>query len=282
MKRNLLSVLSAMFLLAVAFACVDHEVPQDVVSQKGLPLSGDQESPFKTTGASGWADVSYNKTTKMLTYQITWNNLTGNPTGAHIHGTAFRGMNAGIKHDFFSLIPKTTSGTYSGSVMVDGTTINETDLLNGKYYFNFHTPLNPGGEIRGQIEFYDQPHIVTKWGLPIDVMQEVPPKTTGASGTADVSYNKMTKVLSYHITWKDLTSIPTGAHIHGPAPKGTNAGIKHDFFALIPKTLAGSFSNSVVVDGTAINETDLLDGKYYFNIHNIIYPGGEIRGQIEF
>ena len=114
-----------------------------------------------------------------------------------MHGTALRGANAGIKHDFFGSIPKTPTGTYSGSVLVDGTAINETDLLNGLYYFNFHTALNPGGEIRGQIEFYNQPHIISKKGLSIDGMQEVPTKTTQAIGTADVSYNKNTKVLSY-------------------------------------------------------------------------------------
>jgi Cu/Zn superoxide dismutase len=282
MKRNVFKILSVLVLLAFSYGCEDHEIPQDVIEQKGLPLSGSQESPFKTSDASGWADVSYNKTTKILSYKVTWSNLTGMPQGAHIHGTALRGSNAPVKHDFYSSIPKTTSGTYSGSVLVDGVAINETDLLNGMYYFNFHTPLNPGGEIRGQIEFYNQPHIVSRKGLPIDVMQEVPAKATGAMGTADVSYNKTTKILSYYITWKNLTAMPTGAHIHGPAPKGTNAGIKHDFFSLIPKTLAGSFSNSVLVDGTAINETDLLNGMYYFNIHNIIYPGGEIRGQIEF
>ncbi|NIJ52666.1 CHRD domain-containing protein [Dyadobacter arcticus] len=282
MKTNLFKLLTVLLLLTVFSACEDHNLPSDVIEQKGLLLSPEQEFPVKQSEAYGWADVSYNKTTKLLSYTIKWYNLSGLPTGAHMHGTALRGANASIKHDFFASIPKTTTGTYSGSVLVDGIAINETDLLNGLYYFNFHTALNPGGEIRGQIEFYNQPHIISKKGLSIDVMQEVPAKNTLAMGTADVSYNKNTKVLSYYLTWKNLTSIPTGAHIHGTAARGVNAPIKHDFFDLIPKKLAGAYSGSVLVDGTAINETDLLNGRYYFNIHNIIYPGGEIRGQIEF
>lgn len=281
MKKNLFRALSAILLLAFFSACEDHQLPGDVIEQKGLLLSPSQEFPQKESNAYGWADVSYNKTTKILSYTITWYNLTSMPTGAHIHGTALRGANAGIKHDFFALIPKTTSGTYAGSVVVDEIAIKETDLLNGLYYFNFHTPLNPGGEIRGQIEFYNQSHIISKKGLPITGSQEVPAKITGAMGWADVSYNKNTKVLSYYITWKDLTSIPTGAHIHGTAAPGVNAPIKHDFFSIFPPKLTGSFSNSVIV-GPTINETDLLNGLYYFNIHNIIYPSGEIRGQIEF
>lgn len=124
-----------------------------VVSRTGLLLSPGQEVPAKTAPSTGTADVSYNKDTKMLTYTLNWKDLTGVPTGAHIHGTARRGVNAGVKHDFTSLIPKTVSGTFSNSVMVDGVAIREDSLLRGAYYFNIHTELNPGGEIRGQIEF---------------------------------------------------------------------------------------------------------------------------------
>jgi hypothetical protein len=267
---------------ALFWGCQDHETPQDVLRQSGLPVCGAQELPAKMSNASGWADVSYNKTTHMLTFTLNWANLTGNPIGAHIHGIAARGSNNGIKYDFFPLFPKTTTGTYSGAVLVDEISIKEADLLNGMYYFNIHTPLNPGGEIRGQIEFYDQPHIVYKKGLPLVGGQQVPPVMTNAWGTADVMYNKSTHLLSYFIKWSDLTSIPTGAHIHGTAGPGANAGIQHDFFTNFPKTLSGEYSNSVMVDGVKIKETELLNGQYYFNIHNIIYPAGEIRGQITF
>lgn len=37
-----------------------------------------------------------------------------------------------------------------------------------------------------------------------------------------------------------------------------------------------------MVDGSAIKEDSLMAGMYYFNIHTAKYPGGEIRGQIEF
>ncbi len=269
-------------LVALFAACDDHDTPQDVVRQNGLPLSGSQEMPAKETQATGWADVSYNKTTHLLTFTLNWANLTGNPTGAHIHGTAARGTNASVKFDFYSAIPKTTTGTYSTSVVVDGTMINENDLLNGLYYFNIHTPTNPGGEIRGQIEFYDQPHIVVAKGLMLQGAQQVPPVVSAATGTVDVMYNKSTKLLSYFIKWKDLEATPTGSHIHGTATPGANAPIQHDFFANFPKTLSGEFSNSVIVDEVKIKETELLNGLYYFNIHNVLHPAGEIRAQIVF
>ena len=112
--------------------------------------------------------------------------------------------------------------------------------------------------------------------------QEVPPKETDAHGTVNISYNKCDKILKYTISWMNLTGEPIGSHIHGPAPRGVNASIKHDFTALIPKVTSGTFTNSVTVDGIAIKEDSLLAGYYYFNIHTPKFPGGEIRGQIEF
>lgn len=113
-------------------------------------------------------------------------------------------------------------------------------------------------------------------------IQEFPQKLIQSSGSADVSYNKNTKLLSYYITWNGLAGEPSGAHIHCPAARGSNASVIHDFFSLIPATASGSFSNSVVVDGVTLKEADLLNGLYYFNFHNSSFPGGEIRGQIEF
>jgi len=271
-----------LLMLVALGSCVKDHTPADVLTQLALPLSPFQESPVKISPATGTVDVYYNKVTKMLNFTLRWNNLSDIPTGAHIHGTALRNANTGIKFDFFDQIPKTTSGTFSSEVMVDGTKINETDLLNGLYYFNVHTKNNPGGEIRGQIEFYNQSNIVSKMGLQLSGKQENPANMSTATGTLDVSYNKTTKMLNYFVTWNNLVSAPTGAHIHGPAVKGTNTGILYDFFSLITPTTSGGFSNSVLVDGVKLKEADLLNGQYYVNIHNAAYPGGEIRAQIEF
>lgn len=122
------------------------------VTKATLSLGPDQEVPVNNSKASGTAEVSYNKDNQMLTYTVNWNGLTGNPTMAHIHGTAPRGANAGVVHDLSNSLAKSTSGSFTDSVMVDGNKIKEDSLLAGFYYFNIHTAANPGGEIRGQIE----------------------------------------------------------------------------------------------------------------------------------
>lgn len=125
----------------------------NVVSKQGISMSSKQEVPNNKSAATGTADVSYNKDNKMLTFTLNWTGLTNKPTMAHIHGTAAEGVNAGVKHDLSKSLPKTAAGNFSDSVKVDGVAIKEDSLLGGFYYFNIHTPKNPGGEIRGQIEF---------------------------------------------------------------------------------------------------------------------------------
>lgn len=111
--------------------------------------------------------------------------------------------------------------------------------------------------------------------------QEVPSNNSTATGSADISYNKDTKTLSYTVNYSGLTGDAAMAHIHGTAAKGANAGVVHDLTGVLQKAASGNFSDSVKV-GEKINEDSLLTGFYYFNIHTKKHPGGEIRGQIEF
>ena len=125
----------------------------NVMSKTGLILSANNEVPVNNSTGTGTADVKYDKNTKMLTYTVNWSGLTEKPNMAHIHGTAPKGANAGVKQDLTGLLVKETKGSFTDSVKIDGSRIKEDSLLSGFYYFNIHTPKNPAGEIRGQIEF---------------------------------------------------------------------------------------------------------------------------------
>lgn len=149
-KHFFLTVAASSLILS---ACQKGDHHKDVITRQNLPVSGLQEVPQRDTKAYGSLDVCYNKKTKLLTFRVKWTGLTGNPVGSHIHGEAAKGVNAGIKFDFTAPLPKTTSGSYTGSVIVDEVAIKEAGLLAGLYYVNIHTPAFPGGEIRGQVEF---------------------------------------------------------------------------------------------------------------------------------
>ena len=117
--------------------------------------------------------------------------------------------------------------------------------------------------------------------LQLSSSQEVPANDSKGTGTADVSYNKETKTLTYKVDYSGLTGEATMAHIHGTAARGANAGVAHDLTPVLKKSASGSFVDSVKV-GDKIKEDSLLSGFYYFNIHTKKNPGGEIRAQIEF
>lgn len=123
---------------------------------------------------------------------------------------------------------------------------------------------------------------------------ESPANPSAAIGKLDVFYTKDTRLLSYTVTWSGLTDSVLLMHIHGLAPEGYNAGVVHNIVTtsngLFPQKTAGKFtfaksgtlSGTLLADGVVVKEEDILNGRYYLNIHTNTYTGGEIRGQIKF
>jgi len=101
---------------------------------------------------------------------------------------------------------------------------------------------------------------------------------TGSLGTgsASMTFDDITKILSWDISWSGLSGPAVVAHFHGAATPNQNAAVQVDFFTI------GGFSNpsigSTVIDNA--QAADLLAGLWYINIHTAINPGGEIRGQV--
>lgn len=285
--KNAYRFIQLLALFAFLSACQDHDLVSTIVSQNDLPLSSAQESPVNLSPAFGSANVSYDKSTRKLTYLITYNNLTGNPTMGHIHASAPRGKNAGVLIPFTNL-PASNSGTIFGTA--DIAPEQEEDLLNGLFYINLHTAQNQGGEIRGQIDFYSQPFIISKKGLPLDPAQANQTLEPLAIGSMDVSYNKRTKRLSYYITWDNTPNV-ISLEIVGPAAKGTlsNSGVQIiNFYDSLTGRTRKALSGSVIIDESKLKESELLQGLYAVRLTNFIsrgsppLPNYPIQGQIEF
>ena len=105
--------------------------------------------------------------------------------------------------------------------------------------------------------------------------QEVSPVTTNGTGTTTGTYDASTNTLTYNVSWSNLSGNATVAHFHGPAAVGTNASV------VVPFTFtAGSTSASGTATLTDAQESDLLNGLWYANVHTQAHGGGEIRGQV--
>ena len=110
----------------------------------------------------------------------------------------------------------------------------------------------------------------------LNTASEVPAKTGDGSGTLTATLDTSTHELKYHVEFTGLSGPATAAHFHGPAAAGANAG---------PQVPVKTTPIASPIDGTATltpeQEKDLMDGKWYFNVHTKANPGGEVRGQVE-
>lgn len=136
----------------------------------------------------------------------------------------------------------------------------------------------------------------SKTGIAVTASQSIPALPTAGSGTLDVEYTPVTRMLNYKITWSNLTDSVLALRINGPSPAGYNsinlsfkpASTDSAFATTTPHVVvqefvvassgttnrtkslygkSGSYSGSLLIDGVKVKEDMLLEGLYYFTIH---------------
>ena len=131
---------------------------------------------------------------------------------------------------------------------------------------------------------------------------EVPPNSSLGTGVAVVTIDPVTHTMIVSASFSGLTGNTTAAHIHCCAGPGANAGVATTaptfpgfpagvtagtYFNVFDLTQASSFNPAFVTaqGGLAAAEAAFIAGMQagltYFNIHTNIFPGGEIRGQLQ-
>lgn len=144
-------------------------------------LNGPSELPPYASPGTGFAQVDYDGVAHTMRVQATFSGLLGATTASHIHSptaTPFTG-NAAVATTTpsFAGFPLTvTSGTYDNTldlllasswnpsyVTAQGGTISGAEaafassLADGTAYFNIHTTVYAGGEIRGFLTVVPEP-----------------------------------------------------------------------------------------------------------------------------
>ena len=97
-----------------------------------------------------------------------------------------------------------------------------------------------------------------------------------ATGFAAITFDDVTNLFSWDISWSGLLGDLAVAHFHGAAPPGVNAAVQVNFLGLAPGN--PSIGSTTI---TGAQAADLLAGLWYINIHSTLHPGGEIRGQVD-
>ncbi|MFI5130513.1 MAG: CHRD domain-containing protein [Chitinophagales bacterium] len=106
--------------------------------------------------------------------------------------------------------------------------------------------------------------------------QEVPASGSLATGIVIVKYNSINRNLQLVGDYQNLGSAAIDAHIHSPALPGVNAPV------VVQLTHTGGTTGLLSVSAilSAADETSLLAGTMYVNVHSVVIPTGEIRGQL--
>jgi hypothetical protein len=119
---------------------------------------------------------------------------------------------------------------------------------------------------------------------------ETPPIVTGAHGVATVTVDMATQTVSWVIDVFNMPSGTTNAHFHvgGPGVAGpTVVNIAFPANASNDYRLTGSATaaNLSPRGDQGIRSWDdflqsLVGGQIYINVHSVVNPGGEVRGQV--
>jgi hypothetical protein len=113
-----------------------------------VTLTGAQQVPPVETSGKGMAKLTYDPTTRVVHWTITYEGLSGPVTMAHFHGPAEQGKNAGVQ------VWLAKQGSAVESPIKGHATLTPEQAKQfaaGQWYINLHTKANPGGEIRGQV-----------------------------------------------------------------------------------------------------------------------------------
>ncbi|MEJ6979049.1 CHRD domain-containing protein [Pedobacter sp. P351] len=114
--------------------------------------------------------------------------------------------------------------------------------------------------------------------------QEVPSNNSTGTGTAQITFDPVSKIITYNMSWQlgSTTATTTNMHFHG-AENGSDLISSGVVIGITGFTTASSGTISGSTRAlTDVEVNQLLAGKWYLNIHSSTIQAGELRGNIKF
>ncbi|HZD91039.1 MAG TPA: CHRD domain-containing protein [Pseudolabrys sp.] len=113
-----------------------------------VSLNGAQQVPPVKTDGGGTADLTWDPSTSMIKWHITYSHMSSPVTMAHFHQGA-DGKNGSVEI-WLTKKGKPVSSPITGEAKL--TAAEAKHLMAGDWYINVHTKKHPAGEIRGQVK----------------------------------------------------------------------------------------------------------------------------------
>lgn len=183
MKRQ--SIIVAVLLALLAFAPASHAT----LARYEAILTGPNENPPNASPGIGIAIVDYDSVARTMRVQASFSGLLGLTSAVHIHCCVAAPGNVSVatQTPSFTLFPLgVTAGAYdhtfdmtlassyrAGFIAVNGGSPAAAELAlflgmdNDLSYFNIHTNLFPGGEIRGFLHAVPEPGTLALFTLAL-------------------------------------------------------------------------------------------------------------------
>lgn len=129
--------ITVLFLLVGFVSCKKNESTV-MIGKDSYSGSFVKSTAAVVTSATGSVTATFDPTTLVLSYNITWSGLTSNVGNMHFH-------DAGPVIYPITGFTAATNGTFSGTVTF--TAAQATDLASGRIYVQIHSVNIPSGEI---------------------------------------------------------------------------------------------------------------------------------------
>ncbi len=226
-------------------------------------LNGASEVPPNASTAWGRGTMVLSADQDSLYYSIVWK-LGNTYTNSHFHIGPVGVSGAAV----FGLQNANATGAH-GVWAIDAANLSR--LFNDSVYANVHTNIFPNGEIRGQV--YDSVFSDTTFEAHPRGTAEVPPNISTGWGLGlfwlSSDYDSI-----YSATMWRLQGAYSVSHIH-VGPPGVNGA---PWVALQNAGPTGSHGGLAI---DALHRGRLYHDSLYCNAHSDLWPGGEIRDQLQ-